>query len=383
MSRCDGFFALWVQAWQRVQMIRAASMRRLTLPLLGLAAASVLAACSSSQPPPSAPKPVAGLVTEVLNTSVWPLERDWDGSVEAIDRATLAAQTGGRVADLLVDVGDVVDEGQVLVRFTAIEQQSGQRQAQAGLQAARAQADDAAATFQRVQEIRARKLVSQAELDRAQAANDGAQAQLSAARAALKSADQQVGYTAIRAPYRGVVTARLVEPGETVSPGQPLLSGLSLDQLRLVVSVPQRAAAQIDPAKPAFVIGEDGQRRLATRVTVFPQADAPAHSVQVRLDLPEGTSGLMPGSSAKAVFSFGDVEVLAIPRSALIKRGEVQTVAVIHDDGLIGLRQVRTGRHMDDAVEILAGLSAGETIAVDAAAALEARRIQRAAMAER
>lgn len=363
--------------------MRAASMRRLTLSVLGLATAALLAACSSNPPPLSAPKPAAGLETKVLSTSVWPRERDWDGSVEAVDRATLAAQTGGRVADLLVDVGDIVDEGQVLVRFTAIEQQAGQRQAQAALRAARAQADDAAATFQRVQEIRARKLISQAELDRAQANHDATQAQLAAARAALKSADQQVGYTAIRAPYRGIVTARLVEQGETVSPGQPLLSGLSLDQLRVVVSVPQRVAQQIDPATPAFVIDQDGERRMATRVTVFPQADAAAHSVQVRLDLPEGTSRLMPGGSAKAVFSFGEVDVLAVPKSALVQRGEVQAVAVLHDDGLIGLRQVRTGRHMGDAVEVIAGLSVGETIAVDAGAALEARRVQRAAMAER
>ena len=363
--------------------MRAASMRLLTLPVLGLATAALLAACSSSPPPLSAPKPVTGLETTPLGTSVWPLERDWDGSVEAVDRATLAAQTGGRVADLLVDVGDMVEEGQVLVRFTAVEQQAGQRQAQAALHAARAQADDAAVTFRRIQEIRARKLVSQAELDRAQAHHEASQAQLAAARAALKAADQQVGYTAVRAPYRGVVTARLVEQGETVAPGQPLLSGLSLDHLRVVVSVPQGAAQQIDPAAPAFVIDQNGERRMASRVTVFPQADAAAHSVQVRLDLPEGTTGFMPGSSAKAVFYFGDVEVLAVPKSALVQRGEVQTVAVVHDDGLLGLRQVRTGRQMDDTVEVIAGLSAGDVIAVDAAAALEARRKQRAAMAER
>lgn len=354
---------------------------RPTLTLALFAAALALGACSSGSTGDDAPVPRVELETRVLEPVERPSTHEWDGRIEAIDRATLAAQTGGRVADIPVDVGDVVEEGAVVVRFTAVEQKAGQRQALAALEAARAGASEAAANFRRIEDIFARRLVAKSEFDRAQAANDAAQAQLAAARAALKSADEQVGYTAIRAPYRGVVTARHVEAGETVSPGQLLVSGLSLDRLRLVVDVPQEVALHLGSKAPAFVVGGNGERIAAVRVTVFPQADSLSHTVSVRLDLPEGQQGFLPGMSAKAVFELGQEKVLLVPASALNLRGEIASVFVLDAQGRVVLRQVRTGRHFaDGSIEVLAGLSAGEAIALDAAVALEARRDQRARM---
>lgn len=358
-------------------------MRSMLLVSAGLAGLMALTACSSDIDTRSTALPDMGLSTLTVALEAFPYQRDWDGRIEAIDHATLAAQTGGRVADLPFDVGDVVEEGTVVVRFTAVEQQSGQRQAQAALEAARANAAEASATFRRIEDVHARGLVARSEFDRAKAAHDAAQAQLAAARAGLRSADEQVGYTAIRAPYRGVVTARHVEPGETVVPGQPLLSGMSLDRLRLVVDLPQREAARIQSDTVAVVLVDDGRRIPASRITVFPQADAASNTVAVRLDLPEGEAGLMPGMSAKAEFELGQAQVLRIPRAALAVRGEVASVYVVQADGLIALRQVRTGRQRQDEVEILAGLMPGEQVAVDAAQALQARREQRAQMAER
>lgn len=342
-----------------------------------------LVACSPAAPEPPVAAPAVSLATLTLQSETVPQVRSWDGNIEAVARATLAAQTGGRVAELLFDVGDVVEEGAVVVRFTAVEQQSGQRQAQAALAAARAAANDAASHLRRMERVYARGLVARAERDRAQAEHEAAQAQLAAARAGLKAADEQVGYTAIRAPYRGVVTARHVEAGETVSPGQALISGLSLDRLRLVVELPQRVAATLDAQRPAHILTDDGRRIPATTVTVFPQADAASHTVTVRLDLPEYEAGLLPGMSAKALFEHGEADMLRVPATALARRGEVESVYVLAPDGLLMLRQVRTGQRHGDRVEILAGLEPGETIATDAAAALQARRMQREKLAER
>lgn len=349
--------------------------------ILSSGMALALAACTPDLPAPATPTAVGALQTMVLEPVEVPREREWDGRIEAIDAATLAAQTGGRVAALPFDVGDTVDEGEIVVRFTQVEQQAGQRQAQAALSAARAAADEAAANFRRIEDVYARHLVARADYDRARAGHDAAQAQLAAARAALKSADEQVGYTAIRAPYRGVVTARFVEPGETVSPGQPLISGLSLDRLRLVVDVPQKLAIQLKPETPAWILSDDGRRIASARTVVFPQAEAGSHAVRVRLDVPEGEAGFLPGMSAKALFDTGSEESLVVPVAAVGRRGEISSVFVLREDGLILLRQVRLGRELGAEVEILAGLQAGETIALDAGAALAARREQRARMA--
>jgi RND family efflux transporter MFP subunit len=355
-------------------------MRRTRAAILSLALVSLLA-CSSDAPETTSAVPQVALQTRTVALMPMARLREWDGHIEAIEQATLAAQTGGRVADLSVDVGDVVEEGTVLLRFTAVEQKAGQRQAVALLDTARANADEAAANLRRIEGIYARHLVAKSELDRAQTRHDAAQAQLAAARAGLKSADEQVGYTAIRAPYRGVVTARHVEPGETVAPGQPLLSGLSLDRLRLVVAVPQSVARRLRPDTPAFVLEGDGTRVAASRLVVFPQADPLSHAVTVRLDLPEREPGFIPGQSAKAVFQLDEVPVLAVPLPAVDQRGEVASVFVLGPDGRVGLRQIRLGRALEnDEVEVLAGLSTGETIALDANAGRQARREQRARM---
>lgn len=339
---------------------------------------SVLAACGSSPSPtpPTPPSPAAiALETRVVELSMQPVERDFDGVVEAVGHATLAAQTGGRVVELAFDVGDEVNTGDVLARFTAVEQQSGQRRAQAALQAARANAAEAQAAFERTAALHPEGAISQSVYDQAKAAHDAAQAQLSSASAALREANAQAGYTEVRAPFPGIVSARHVESGETVAPGSSLFSLLSLNALRLAVDVPQSQAEIIANASSAFVQRDDGTRIAAAGITPFPEADKASHSLTLRLNLPKEASGLFrPGSSAKAVFVIGQAPRLAVPDSALMQRGEIAAVFVADGHGIPALRQVRNGRKFDGVTEILAGLRPGESIALDALAALEVRR---------
>ncbi len=208
--------------------------------VLGMALAS-MAACSGSSDERAAAVPAVSLETLTVAPTQVPRLREWDGRIEAIEQATLAAQTGGRVADLSVDVGDVVDEGQVLVRFTTVEQKAGQRQALADLEAARAAASEAATSFRRVQDIYARRLVAKSELDRAEAANDAAQAQLAAARAGLKRADEQVA----------------VVPGQLV--GDPTELGLA-DHLAGAVEDPP--ATRVDHQQPCLGVRDLVLKRL-------------------------------------------------------------------------------------------------------------------------
>jgi len=349
---------------------------RHALPQAVLAFALTACGGPDTAPPASSAHTSAALETRIVETAMRPLERDWDGVIEAVERATLAAQTGGRVAELHADVGDAFAKDQVLARFTAVEQQARQRRAQAELEAARANAAEAAAAFERASALRPEGAISRAVFDQARAAHEAAQAQLAAARAALREAEQQAGYTEVRAPFDGVIAARHVETGETVAPGSALFSLLSFDSLRLVVDVPQSQALTIANAQAAFVQGGDGTRIAAAKVTPFPQADAASHSVTLRLDLPKRENpSLRPGASAKAVFVTGQAPRIAVPDSALARRGEIASVFVVDASGIPALRQVRIGRSSDGETEVLAGLQAGETIALDALAALELRRL--------
>lgn len=337
------------------------------LPTGALLGAALLAGCGREPAPAPAvaPPKLETLTAEPVQA---PRERVWDGVIEAVNQATLSAQTRGRVTELPFDVNDYVEAGEVVVRFTDVEQQSGQRQAQAQLSAAEAAFREAQAEFERIEAIHARGLVARSQLDQATARRDSAQAALKSARASLRGAGEQVDYTVIRAPYSGILTERHVEVGEAVQPGQPLVSGLSLDQLRVTVQVPQSDVQAIRANAQAAVLLPDGQRVPADTVTVFPYADPATHSFQVRLELPQVETGLHPGMTVKVAFVLGESGRLLVPTSALLTRSEVTGVYVVDQRG-VALRQVRLGHRFGDRVEVLAGLQAGETYAADPVAA--------------
>lgn len=298
--------------------------------------------------------------------------RSWDGVVEAVRQAALSAQTGGRVVEVRRDVGDRVAAGEVLVRLTAVEQQAGVDAARAQLRAAEAFLAEAESNHQRYLSLADAQYVSKAQLDQVRAARDSARAARDAARAQLANVGQQSDYTVVRAPYAGIVSARRVEPGETVGPGQPLMAMYAPEALRIEVGVPQSDAEAIRANPVAGVRFDDGRRVEATQVTVYPSADPATHSVAVRVQLPALDPAPRPGGTARVAFpAVAGAGHPRVPASALVRRGEVNAVYVLAD-GRLSLRQLRLGSQAGDQVEVIAGVKAGERIAADPSAALQA-----------
>ena len=351
--------------------------------LLGAALLLGLSACSGEQPGTTAAS-LPKLVTMTVTAGSDGGGRSWDGVVEAVRQAELSAQTSGRVTSVEVDVNDAVVGGQVLLRLTAVEQQAGASAARAQLRAAEAMAAEAAANHARYQALAGKQFVSRLQLDQARAARDAAAANRDAARAQLAQAGQLADYTVVRAPFAGIVSARHVEPGESLSPGQPLLVVHAPRALRIEVQVPQSDADAIRKLGAARVALDDGRVLDAASVVVFPAADPSTHSVGVRIMLPDTTNPPRPGSTAKVQFPIaeaaGAAAVVHVPQSVVVQRGEVSGVYVM-DGNRLSLRQLRLGRRIGDQVEVLAGLKAGETLASDPVAALQALAVQRKAAA--
>jgi RND family efflux transporter MFP subunit len=261
-------------------------------------------------------------------------------------------------------VDDYVEPGAPIVRFSDVEQQAALQQAEATLAEALARGNQAKDDFARVSGLYESGSASKREYDQALAANEATTARIAAARSAVDSARQQVEYTLVRAPYAGIVTERFVEVGEAVGVGQPLMSGLSLETLRVVVDLPQQVAAAVREHRRAFILTGEG-RVEATGVTIFPYADSASKTFQVRLDLPEGQYSLYPGMFVKVAFVIGESERLLVPTAALMRRSEVTGVYVVDEAARIRMRQVRVGGTFGDRTEVLAGLHAGERVAAD------------------
>ena len=326
--------------------------------------------------PGAAATPGAGLATLLVNAESTPTERMLDGTVEAVNQATVSAQTAGRIAAIYYDVNDFVPAGALIISIRSTEQVANLSQAQAALKEATAREAEAQVRYERIRDMYQRRVVAKATYDEATAGRDAAVARLAAARAGLDAAREGASYTEIRAPYAGVVTARHVQVGEAVAPGTPLMSGASLDALRVVAEIPQSVIDAVRSARKA-VVYVDGRRIEATGLTVFPAAEPGTNTFRARIELPKGVQGLAPGMFVKVGLVVGESERVLVPRSAVVQRSEMRGVYVVAPDGRVSLRQVRLGHAVGDRVEILAGLANGDRVALDpVAAGLKARQPQ-------
>jgi len=302
-----------------------------------------------------------------------------------VRQSTVSAEFVGRIEAINFDVDDFVPKGGVLIRFRDNEQRARLAQGKAAQAEAKARLTEARQEFNRVKNLISKKLVAQSEMDRATAALNSAQARLAATEAQVKVSEEQLERTVIKAPYSGFVVARHVEVGETVQVGQPLMTGLSIDDLRVVVQVPQSFIAAVS-AQDRATITFSGERLpdiIVEKLTVFPYADPMSHTVKVRMNLPKDLHGVRSGTFVKVTFVTGETRRLLIPRLAVVHRSELTAVYVTDASGTISLRQVRVGRvYGDKLIEVLSGLQEGENVVLDPVEAGLALKEGRAAHGE-
>lgn len=291
----------------------------------------------------------------------------FDGTVEAVNEATIAAQVSDRITEINFDVNDYVPKGEVVIRFRDKQARAALAQAEAGRKEAQARLVEAQKEFNRITNIYKKKLVAKAAVDKAAAGLNAAKARLEQAGARVASAQEQVENTVVRAPYSGIVTRRHVEVGETPRVGAPLITGLSLAKLRVATSIPQGFVGALrGECCKASIIDRKGRSVAVIKQTISPKADSLSHSFPVRLDLSEGEHGLYPGMYVKVAITTNEQPRLLVPSSALVKRSEVTGVYIAAADGQYSFRHVRSGRqHADGLVEIHSGLSVGEQVALD------------------
>jgi membrane fusion protein, multidrug efflux system len=297
-----------------------------------------------------------------------------DGYVEAIRRSALASQVPGRVTALAAKAGDAVKSGQVLLR---IDQRAAAQQvaaSEAQVAAAQAQMDAARKEYERSQRLYQKQYISQAAMDQAEAQFKATQAQARAMLAQAGVASTQTSFHSVSAPYAGVVADVTTELGDMAVPGKPLLTVYDPGELRVVANLPERYIAALKSGESVKIelpgAPEDVSWQTARSITVMPTRDPASHTVQVRLTLPANVR-LAPGAYARAHFPLtaADDAALTIPAQAIVRRAELSAVYVADGRGRFHLRQVRLGKATADRVVVLAGLRAGERVALDPVAA--------------
>lgn len=315
------------------------------------------------------------LATVTVGTGGTAAGSRYEGRVEAVRQTVLSAQVPGAIVELPAKVGDRVKAGQLLVRLDARAAQQTAAAGAAQAQAARAMLDAATREFERQKQLFAQRYISQAALDHAEAQFKAAQAEAQAQLASAGAASTQSSFYVLKAPYDGVVAEVPVVLGDMAMPGRPLVTVYDPAALRVSVPVPETVASSLRGASPPLIELAGLSGTVTPRaMQLLPTADPATHTVELRLDLPPGLAGAAPGQFARALVTGpASGTMLTVPLRAVVRRAELAGVYVVGADGKPLLRQVRLGRASGDQVEVLAGVSAGERVALDPQAAAQLR----------
>jgi RND family efflux transporter MFP subunit len=343
--------------------------------LLAASAAFVAGCHGSAAVQPAAVESVAARVVLSSQQQV-PIELRATGTVHARETAAISAQVMGRIEQVLVREGDTVRAGQTLAILDDAALRSSLAQAQAAATAAKNQqaaaesnAQLAASTLARYKQLETEKSVSPQEMDEVTRRAEAAAAQLDAAHAQAQAALNQVhgarivlGYARLVAPFNGIVTARMADPGTMAAPGVPLLQVDRAGALQLQATVDESeiGIVRLGMKTPVSIDGVSPQLQ-GTVAEIVPAADPTSHSFLVKIDLP-ASSQLRAGMYGSAEFPNGMHEAILVPQSAVVARGSLECAYVLDSQGIAQLRYMTLGAVHGNQVEVLSGIAAGERL---------------------
>ncbi len=336
------------------------------------------AACSSEKTAaPASPETVRDIQVVTVQRGTLPLTYDAVGTVRPVQSAQIAAQTMGNIIRINVREGDHVSRGQVLAVIDDSQSKAGLDRATAGqnaadqeIAAAEAEYALAESTLKRYQTLFDRKSVSPHEFDEVKTRYEAAKARKaqalagkSGAEAAVTQARTSLGYTQVRAPFDGVVIAKLAETGNLASPGVPLFVVEDGSKFRLEATVDEQSmgAVKLGQTVPVRVDSLGGKSFDGKVVQIVPAADASSRSFLVKVELPKDPA-IRSGLFGRAQFPVGSREGLPVPKPAVIQRGSMQAVYVLGPDQIASLRYITLGDQIADKFEVLSGLETGERV---------------------
>jgi len=295
---------------------------------------------------------------EVLNR---PRLESVPASVQAKQASVISARLLSTITAIRVRAGDSVHAGQLLVELDQRDLRSRLAQSQEQVRASEARLQEARSNLKRIEDLGARKLVAQAELDRARAGFDSLTAELASARQGVQEAQTALSHTRIEAPIDGRIVDRFAEPGDTASPGVPLLSIYNPSTLRIEARVRERLALALQPGQALEVrIPALDQTLSAILEELVPSADPGSRSFLVKARITQD-GRLLPGLYAELRVPAGEQQLLLIPQERVATIGQLNLVWVATPAGS-ERRFVRLGATQGERVAVLAGLAPGDAL---------------------
>ena len=302
------------------------------------------------------------------------------GTLQAFIESPIYARTNGYLLRWYRDIGSRVKKGDLLADIDTPEIDQELLQARAARQQVVAQMDLAKINADRYQALRKTDSVSQEEADTQSSGYQQAVANLAAADANVKRLEELEGFKRVYAPFEGVITRRLVDPGALINAGINGAAGKELfdiattDPLRVYVNVPQAYAPAIHIGVPAAVTLQEfaGQRFSAAVARTADAIDITSRTLLTEVDVPNKDGKLLPGSFGEVHFRPNiNANKVTIPQNAMLFRSEGPQVAIVGPDNKVELRRITIGRDFGNTLEIVDGVDANDRVIVNPSDAIE------------
>jgi RND family efflux transporter MFP subunit len=290
-----------------------------------------------------------------------PLYESAVGSIRSVHETTIASKLLARVVEVNLKAGQSVHEGEVLVRLDDTDLRAKLQQAKAAVTAAEATHNQAVTDERRYALLRKGNTVSQQEYEKMATAAASSGAELLRTQEAVKEMQATLDWATIRSPVDGIVTDKKIDVGDMVTSGQVLLMLFDPKRMQLVASVRESLAYKLQVGQKIGVKVDVLKKLCSGTVSeIVPEAQSVSCSLQVKVTGP-CPPGVYPGMFGRIMIPLQEEQVLVIPRQAVRNVGQLELVDVVQN-GRPEMRAIRTGRQIEDDVEVLSGLSDGEEV---------------------
>lgn len=288
----------------------------------------------------------------------------WQGTVRSRTVAKIAPKLNARILDVAVHAGDKVKKGDVVARLDDRDLRAAYDAANAGLLAVQAQAGQANAEAKRSEDLFEKQATTLQSHDAVLAQAKSARALVSQAASAAQQAKVMLGENVLYAPFDGVISERLKEPGDMSMPGEAVVLMHKPDDLRLEAAIANHCFDQVKLGMSVNVRLDAPPRSVSAQVDeITPEIDPQTHTRLIKVNL-STSEGLQQGQYGWLELSCqAERQALLIPVTAIMNYGQLQAVKVV-DAGQLHTRHIRTGKQYGEQIEVLSGLHDGETVLI-------------------
>ena len=316
-------------------------------------------------------RPALTVTGTQAQTQALPIKLTANGNIAAWQEASVGAEIGGlRLAEVLVNVGDTVQRGQVLARFATDAVQADLAQARAVVAEASASAQEATANADRVRALLNTGVFSGQQSSQYLTAEQTAKARVESAKAVMAAQLLRLQNTEVRASDSGLISARLATVGAVVGAGSELFKLIRQGRLEWRAEVGANELYRLPVGAAVSVAAASGSPVTGRVRTVAPTVDPQTRTGLVYVDLPSGPSrqaGLKAGMFASGEFELGSSPALTVPQQAVVVRDGFSYVFRLNADQRVSQLKVQTGRRVGERVELLDGVGAESSLVASGA----------------